>query len=247
MRLIRRTARRVKRALRRLLPKREPVVVPRTRVSRETWGDRAQEAEFRFHKQDTWRHTDDFMIQTDRLFRHFGFGPDDYAGRTVVDLGAGSKLRTKFFRDARLVVIEPLADRFLAEIERSDLRDAAEVHSRPAEQLVDGLVGAADLVVSINVLDHCFDFPQIVSNIQRYLKPDGLAFLSFDMHAEADDMHPLSLTKKTCAPIFAEAGFAVEKVTTGMGDALGGSQTYGHGPYTLNYWLRPAAKLAEKA
>ena len=222
------------------LRRRRRKVSARTTTSRLEWEREAQEGEFRFHKRDRWRQTGDFMAQTDRLFRHFGFAPADYAGKTVIDVGAGSMLRTKFFTDARLIVVEPLADRFLAEIKATDLRDAAEVHSRPAEQLIETLVGTADLVISINVLDHCFDFPQIVKNIRQYLKPDGLAFLSFDMHAEADEMHPLSLTEATCSPIFADAGLTIEKVTTGVGDALGGPQTYGHGPFTLNYWLRPA-------
>jgi SAM-dependent methyltransferase len=243
MDLLQRSANQARRVMKKL-PWRKDAVVPRTMASREHWQKLSQEGEFRFHKRDRWRHSSAFMEQSERLFRHFGFEPDDYAGKVVIDLGAGSKLRSKFFKNAHLVVIEPLADRFMAEIEGSDLHEASEVHSRPAEQLIDSLVGKADLVVSINVLDHCFDFPQIVSNIQRYLKPDGLAFLSFDMHAEADDMHPLSLTQKKCAPIFAKAGFVIEKVTTGMGEVLGGSQTYGHGPYTLNYWLRPATKSA---
>ncbi|HEX2355667.1 MAG TPA: methyltransferase domain-containing protein [Micromonosporaceae bacterium] len=239
------SAKRLKSAVKRFVRARSAAVVPRTRVSPETWGRRAQEAEFHFHKQDRWRHTDAFRAQSDRLFRHFGFEPDDYTGKTVVDLGAGSQLRTKFFNGARLVVIEPLADRFLAEIERSDLRDATEVHSKPAEQLIESLVGTADLVVSINVLDHCYDFEEIVSNIRRYLKSDGLAFLSFDMHAKADDMHPLSLTKKTCAPIFARSGLAVERLTTGLSDVNGGSPTWGHGPYALNYWLRPTTTVPQ--
>jgi hypothetical protein len=232
-------ARRAKRSLRSLRDRRIPVA-GRTTATRDEWEHKAQEGEFKFHKRDKWRNTPDFMAQTDRLFHHFGFAPDEYAGKTVVDVGAGSKLRTRYFTGARLVVVEPLADRFLAEIPTCDLRDAAEVHSRPAEQRIESLVGQADLVVSINVLDHCFDFAEIVTNIRHYLKPDGLAFLSFDMHAEADDMHPLSLTEETCAPIFSDAGLKIEKVTTGMGDVLGGAQTYGHGPFTLNYWLRPA-------
>jgi 2-polyprenyl-3-methyl-5-hydroxy-6-metoxy-1,4-benzoquinol methylase len=231
-------ARRAKRTVRHLQHRRREVSA-RTTTSRSEWEREAQEGEFRFHKRDRWRQTDAFMAQTDRLFRHFGFAPADYAGKTVVDVGAGSMLRTKFFTDARLIVVEPLADRFLAEIKTSDLRDAAAVYSRPAEQLIESLVGTADLVISINVLDHCFDFPQIVKNIREYLKPDGVAFLSFDMHAEADEMHPLSLTEATCSPIFADAGLTIEKVTTGVGEALGGPQTYGHGPFTLNYWLRP--------
>ncbi|HYN93018.1 MAG TPA: methyltransferase domain-containing protein [Pilimelia sp.] len=241
---LRTIARRAKRYVKRLAGRQQPagaaVVVPKTTVDREKWASVAQEGEFRFHKNDTWRQTASFMAQTDRLLRHFGFTPEQYAGRTVVDVGAGSMLRTKFFTGAHLVVVEPLADRFIKEIPTTDLRDAAEVYSRPAEQLIDELVGRADLVISINVLDHCFDFPQIVDNIRQYLKPDGLAFLTFDMHDKADDMHPLSLTEETCKPIFTKAKLSIEKVTTGVGDALDGSQTYGHGPFTLNYWLRRA-------
>jgi 2-polyprenyl-3-methyl-5-hydroxy-6-metoxy-1,4-benzoquinol methylase len=231
-------ANRTKRSLKKF--RRRPVTVTgRSTATRDEWEREAQEGEFRWHKRDRWRQTPDFMAQTDRVFRHFGFTPGDYAGQTVIDVGAGSMLRTKFFAEARLIALEPLADRFIAEIPSCDLQDAAEVHSRPAEQLIESLVGSADLVISINVLDHCFDFAEIVKNIRQYLKPDGIAFLSFDMHAAADEMHPLSLTEETCAPLFADAGLSVEKVTTGMGDSLGGPQTYGHGPFTLNYWLRP--------
>lgn len=243
MDLLQRSAGRARRAFDKL-PWRRNTVVARTTASREHWQQRSQEGELAFHKRDRWRRTAAFTAQSARLFRHFGFQPDEYADKTVVDLGAGSMLRSKFFRGAHLVVIEPLADRFIAEVEGCDLKDAAEVHSRPAEQLIESLVGTADLVVSINVLDHCFDFPEIVENIRRYLKPDGLAFLSFDMHATADDLHPLSLTEKKCARIFAQAGFRIEKVTTGLGDLMSGAQTYGHGPYALNYWLRPAQRVA---
>lgn len=207
-------------------------------VSRDEWEKDAQTGEFDFHRKDRWRQTDDFVGQSDRLFRHFGFEPRQFVGKTVVDLGAGSKLRTKFFQGSRLLVIEPLADRFLAEIDWTDLRDAAAVHSVPAEQCVESLVGEVDLLVSVNVLDHCYDFGQIVDNIRNYLKPDGLAFVSFDKHAVADEMHPLSLTEESSTRMFTDRGLVVEKMTTGMGDALGGAQTYGHGPYTLNYWLR---------
>jgi 2-polyprenyl-3-methyl-5-hydroxy-6-metoxy-1,4-benzoquinol methylase len=229
----------VRRVLNRFLGRKE-AVVSKTTESRQKWAVDAQEGEFKFHKNDTWRKTPDFMNQTDRLLRHFGFTPEQYAGKVVVDVGAGSMLRTRFFTDAHLVVVEPLADRFVAEIPACDLTDAAELYSLPAEELIDGLVGRADLVISINVLDHCFDFPKIARNIREYLAPGGLAFLSFDMHDKADHMHPLSLTESTCKPIFDKAGLSIEKLTTGVGEVLGGSQTYGHGPFTLNYWLRAA-------
>ena len=220
---------------------------PVTRITREDWRVQAQEGEFAFHAADQWRRTDDFMAQTVALFDHFGFHRDGYAGKVVIDLGAGSKLRTLYFREAELIAIEPLADRFMADVDFCDLDQAAAVYSLPAEDRIDACVGRADLLVSINVLDHCFDFATILGNVRAYLKDDGLAFLSFDMHEEADEMHPLELTEEVCSRLFAEAGLAIEKQSRGFGDVLGDIQTYGHGPYCLNYWLRKAPSGAESA
>ncbi|MEM1450507.1 MAG: hypothetical protein AAGI22_15420 [Planctomycetota bacterium] len=213
---------------------------PVTEIDRDAWKKDAQEGEFDFHLKDRWRGTDDFMAQSVALFDHFGLDRQGYRGKVVIDLGAGSKLRSKAFEGAELIVIEPLASRFMAEVEHCDLGEAAEVHSVPAEDLVESCVGRADLLVSINVLDHCFDFATIVGNVRQYLNEDGVAFLSFDKHEEADEMHPLELTEEICSRIFAEQGLAIERATQGCGDALRGAQTYGHGPYTLNYWLRRA-------
>src|SRR5207247_10536123 len=69
----------------------------------DLWKTSAQEGELRFHKQNRWRETDDFRAHSKKLFEYFGFREDQYAGKTVIDLGAGSRLRTKFFRGARLV------------------------------------------------------------------------------------------------------------------------------------------------
>src|SRR3954454_13368626 len=124
----------VKRVVNRLLGRGD--VVAKTTESREKWASEAQEGEFAFHKTNKWRQTPDFMIQTDRLLGHFGFTPEQYAGRVVVDVGAGSMLRPRSFAGAHRVVVEPLADRFLAEIPGCDLPDAAELYSTPVEQLV---------------------------------------------------------------------------------------------------------------
>lgn len=58
-----------------------------------------------------------------------------------MDLGAGSKLRTKFFTDAKIIAIEPLAEKFMKEIEWCDLKDAYRVYSRPAEDFIGELEG----------------------------------------------------------------------------------------------------------
>ena len=206
----------------------------------ERWQKKAQSGELEFHRRDKWRPSDNFAKRTAALFEHFGFRPDQYAGKTVIDIGAGSRLRTKFFRGADLIAIEPLADRFRQEIAWCDLNDAAEVFSLPAEEFIEACEARGDLVISINVLDHCFDFAKIVANLARYVRADGQLFLSFDKHAKADALHPLTLDETVCRQIFEDCGLSIERCTTGFGEMWDGPPTYGHGPYAMNYWLRRA-------
>lgn len=199
------------------------------------WQDKAQEGEFVFHLKNKWRQTDDFMNQTIGLFSSFGFTTTDFSGKMIMDLGCGSKLRTNYFTGAKIIAVEPLASRFMGDIEWCDLKDAHKVFSVPAEELIEECVGKLDLVMSINVLDHCYNFIQIVDNVKAYMKDDGLAFLSFDKHTKADQLHPLELNEEICEAIFAEKGLIIEKQSIGGGKVL---KTYGHGDYCLNYWLR---------
>jgi 2-polyprenyl-3-methyl-5-hydroxy-6-metoxy-1,4-benzoquinol methylase len=220
-----------------LLPKRRA-----TACSKEQWAAVAQEGEFRFHKTNAWRQSDAFHQHSAELLSHFGFSPTDYIGKTIIDLGAGSKLRTRYFEGATLVAIEPLAERFLTEIPWSDLSVADRVYSQPAEERIEACVAIADLVLCINVLDHCYEFDRVVANIYSYLRDDGLAFLSFDAHYRTDRMHPLNLDEVTCESVFTAQGLTIERFSKGFGEKkrllADGRNTYGHGKYCLNYWLR---------
>lgn len=207
-----------------------------TKVDKQQWQAHAQEGEFEFHKNNKWRPSPDFSRQTAELFAHFALKASDFRGKTVLDLGAGSKLRSKYFKESSIIAIEPLANRFINEIPWCDLTDASEVYSVSAEEPVAQCRGRADLLISINVLDHCYNFEKAVRNIRDYLRDDGIAFLSFDKHETADEMHPLALNEATCEQVFKGIGFTIERCTRGMGS----SHTYGHGPYCLNYWLRKA-------
>jgi len=132
-----------------------------------------------------------------------------------------------------------LAQRFIEEIDWCDLTDAEKVYSSPAEECIQECVNTADLVISINVLDHCYDFDKVIGNIAAYLKDGALAFLSFDEHRKTDEMHPLFLTVEVCEGIFRKNGLVVEQASKGAGDIL---TTYGHGDHCLNYWLKRAKK-----
>jgi len=204
----------------------------RHRVHPHVWKRTSQEKEWEFHAANQWRRSRKFVNDNIRLWQYFGFKHSEMRGCTVIDFGAGSKLRSRFFKEARIIAIEPLADRFRA-LEFCDLDQAAEVYSQPGEERIEALVAQADLIVSINVLDHCFDFDKALSNIAAYLRPSGTAFLSFDLHEEADELHPLLLTEESCKKSFVRAGLVTRRRSEGVGP-LGVS--YGHGR-AINFWL----------
>ncbi|HEY0470356.1 MAG TPA: hypothetical protein VGD34_01805 [Kribbella sp.] len=239
---------RVKRRLRRtLFPQAKPNPTPakpsaqpapqstgRATIDREAWETAAQNGELGFHKRHNFRAEQEvWWTHVQRDWEALGLKPTGWEGKVIVDVGAGSKLRSIYFEGATLIVLEPLADRYMSEVEWHDLDKADEIYSVPAEQFVPELENRADLIVSINALDHGFDFAEGVRNIRRYMKPDATALLSFDMHDKPDDMHPLILTDEICQKIFVDAGFKIEKSEKGR-------RYHGAaGPQATHWWLRP--------
>lgn len=197
-------------------------------VRKLVWRFVSQPGELSFHNENEWRRTDDFETQSDLLFRGWGYSPDSYSGRRVLDVGAGSKLRSKFFDGAEIIVIEPLADEYM-KIDFCDLGDAAEVHSIPAEQDVPHLHGTIDLAMSINVLDHVFDPAAFVQNVRKFLKADGQFLLSVDLHEheEADLMHPVSMSRAEIRSLLESADFSISREIDGL--PLSETDSYGHG------------------
>ena len=118
--------------------------------------------------------------------------------------------------------------------DRQQFDQAVAVYSVPGEEFVPELENSIDLIVSINALDHGYDIAQSIRNLKRYLKPEGEAFLSFDMHDEPDYMHPLVLSNELMLGIYAEAGFEVVKVESAR--RYHGAE----GPGAFHYWLRHA-------
>jgi SAM-dependent methyltransferase len=213
-----------------------PAAPLRATIDRETWQGAAQEGELSFHKTNAGFRGQDDVWQTavDTDWRAAGFSPEGWLGKTIFDVGAGSRLRSLWFEGAEVIVLEPLADRYRSEVEWCDLDRAQEVYSVPGEEFVAELEGRADLIVSINALDHGYDIAQSVRNIRRYLKEDGEAFLSFDMHYQPDEMHPLVLDNEMMLKIYAESGFDVLRYEPAR-------RYHGtDGPGAFHYWLKPA-------
>ncbi|MBO9522546.1 MAG: methyltransferase domain-containing protein [Nocardioidaceae bacterium] len=208
----------------------------RATIDKGEWADRAQVGELGFHVRNAGFRGDDAVwskaIDTD--WRAAGFEPTGWKGKRVLDVGAGSRLRSLWFEDAEVVVLEPLADKFRDEVPWNDFDQAVAVYSVPGEEFVPELENSIDLIVSINALDHGYDIAQSIRNLKRYLKPDGEAFLSFDMHDEPDYMHPLVLSNELMLGIYADAGFEVVKVESAR--RYHGAE----GPGAFHYWLRHA-------
>ena len=207
----------------------------------QKWLNEGQKAELDFHIKNEWRRSPDFMENTKLLFLGFGFSRNQFANKTILDMGAGSKLRTLYFADAKIIALEPLADDYLNKVEYSDLKKADEVYSLPAEDFIPELVERVDFCISINVLDHCYNFQKVCQNIYKYLKHGGTAFLSFDSHALTNPSHPLFIRYNECFNTLFDCGFVIEKFSQGFPDIYlnyKNVKTYGHGEICLNYWLR---------
>lgn len=217
------------------------LIKPILTANEKEWQEEGQSFELNFHKGNLFRQSDAFVDETNRLFEGFGFHTDQFIGKTIIDIGAGSRMRGKFFSGSDIVAIEPLASKFIKEISWCDLNSAKMVISEPAESVISELVDSADFIFSINVLDHCFDFNRIIDNAYQYLKSDSLCFLSFDSHLNISVGHPLILLEKACRDIFVKAGFRIVDFKQGFPQEYRiyrGRNGYDGNSPCLNFWLR---------
>tara|TARA_B100001996_G_C18669631_1_gene596176 strand:+ start:3255 stop:3899 length:645 start_codon:yes stop_codon:yes gene_type:complete len=200
----------------------------KTKNPYKKWRNKAQNFELNFHINNKWRTSEDFEIHSKLLFNYFGFDENSFKGKNILDLGAGSKLRTKFFNGSKIFVIEPLADDFIKKIEWCDLNDAEEVYSIASEEYVPELENKIDYIFCINVLDHCYDIDKIIYNCTKYLKKNSIACLSFDIHDEdIDDGHPIHIEKNNFEKILSLNKLSIKNIIHGLPDKDGDS--YGHG------------------
>lgn len=206
----------------------------------ETWSKTGQQKELEYHITSEWRHSGDFMPQTRLLFEGFGFTPKQFTGKTILDVGAGSQLRTLYFEKAKIIALEPLGKQYMEKVDNHNLDKAYKLISEPAEEHIAQLENIVDFAISINVLDHCYNFEKIIRNVYSYMKGGATAFFSFDSHEITDACHPLTLQLDNCLDMFKETGFHLEKHTKGMPEIFYKkyhTHTYGHGEYCLNFWL----------
>jgi len=199
------------------------------KVDTNVWNS-AQDGELDWHNKNPWRADDwDFITNTNKIFTYFGFSRDDFRGEYILDVGAGPRLRTKYFKDSLITAIEPLGYKFRQTFVWSDLYTVP-LYSSPIEKFIPDLIDEFDLVISINALDHCYDFNSAISNMGKYVKDDGIIFVSYDEHNGLDPMHPLGLSDEVSRNTFKNNNLNVVESME--------NSPYGLGGRSISYWLR---------
>ncbi|MDR1462549.1 MAG: class I SAM-dependent methyltransferase [Azoarcus sp.] len=209
-------------------------------IDYKDWAEKAQPGELAFHKKPNSRtNTDSFYKSNSELFKKHGFSPNQFSGGVVIDAGAGSRLRAKYFKGCHRIAIEPLGDKYMNEVPWCDLQEANEVISLPIEKEIIRLKNSADFVFSINVLDHCYEFIRSIETIFSYLKPNAICFLTFDCHTEVDDLHPIVVNEKVATAVIYDSGFIISQMSR--------IEAYHEGiaKYAVAYWLKKPSTKTE--
>jgi len=173
------------------------------------------------------------------MMTRLGFSRDQFAESTVIDVGPGPTGRLSWLQFGRLIGIDPLYEEYL-KLPDARFEPYTEVHNAPAEQRLHFLESVADAVLSLNCLDHGYDFCASVINIRSYLKPGGLFCLSMgvDIPFPANDGHPLLLTHQFVTRFLDAAGFAIQRIDSGRCYPLPDGtwhETYSGGP-AWHWW-----------
>jgi SAM-dependent methyltransferase len=172
------------------------------RRRRNEWRNEHQPFELEFHRGDNFRwHDEPFMHQWDLVFGELcGLAPDGFeAGDVLLDLGCGSRPALDWFDETpRKVHLDPLLERYreIPEVARFWQGERPEdCIAGPAEDLVPALEGRCQFVLCWNVLDHTFDWREILQNVWRYVTPGGITCIGTDIepngpgHPGIEDPH----------------------------------------------------------
>lgn len=164
----------------------------------EEWKNKHQPWELKYHQQGNFRWPGREHLwdeQWDNIFKHFGeldkdtFNDDD----VLVDIGCGSRPALQWFNKGIKYNIDPLLSDYL---KISKLEDhwkpytLSQLISEPAEKLQENLVNKCDFVLCWNVLDHTYDWKEILKNCYSYLKKDGIFLLGTDVGGHDHIGHP---------------------------------------------------------
>ncbi len=155
---------------------------------RQEWCRVHQPYELSFHRQPNYRWDEQaFVGDWQEVFGRFmelapdAFGPDD----VILDLGCGSRPAFDYFAASpcQKYYLDPLLKQYLhiPQVARywSD-KDREALLAAPAEEFIPWLRGRCRFVNCWNVLEHAYDWRQILRNIASYTFPSSQVCLATD-------------------------------------------------------------------
>jgi len=162
--------------------------------TKHEWRNTHQPWELRYHQNSNFRWNDaSWNNQWDKVFIEFmELTPSYFTNEDIlVDIGCGSRPCLDWFNEGTVHHLDPLLNDFL-EVDRMKphWENKPLLYSQPAEQLVENLVDKCDYVHCWNVLDHTYDWRQILENISLYSKKGGLVLLGTDLSSTPHVGHP---------------------------------------------------------
>ncbi len=130
---------------------------------------------------------------------HFGLTREDYAGRSVLDVGCGPRGSLEWAgMAARRVGLDPLADDY---VRLTGGRHAMEYVEAPSERMPFA-DASFDVVASFNSLDHVEDLDATAREMIRVLAPGGRLLLLVMVDHDPTPMEPHRLSWD-CTSLFA--------------------------------------------
>ncbi len=167
---------------------------------------------------DWWMELDFHTVYRVYAFTHLMMNYLDISleqpGRVILDVGCGPVPRIGLFRQATLIGLDPLLEKY-EQIPYQTLDRLDQQFGIPVEELAPELADKIDFLVSVNVLDHGYNAEAFLENCACYLKSDGLFLLSFDLHPKLDNLHPLCLDRASAIKM-CQKYFEVEYFVLGL-------------------------------
>jgi len=151
----------------------------------------------------------------DAIWTGLGYRSEDLVHATVVEMGCGPQLRTAWFQDARIEVIDPQADEF-EQFWWNDIHRARRVHPSPLAERLPALEGRARLVVVGDGILAEHDHEAVIAAATSYLggegelilrlpktprAPRGLRAVRSWIPAGADDRAPFMVWRREGRPL----------------------------------------------
>lgn len=184
------------------------------------------------------------VLASAHIWNRFGVQPHHWVGKTIVDVGCGPTARCACFGGANVIAIDPLADEY-QRLPGAIMEWYSKTYAKKAEEIVRELVGQADVVVSINCLDHCEHPTKVLRNMFRYCKQDGIGFVSVDCSDTTEEMHPSRMSAIKLAGAIRCSGWIIERSMVGQCYPRcheDGSETWDDGwspnVVAVHWWLR---------